>query len=527
MPSTSKDTHHHHHQYRIGDHITVKGFVTHHQELMGRKGIVAGPQTSSGKYPICLESTDGMEESVVLLSRKHMKRNRLNHHEHKHMEDTKEEPDVRAFTRSTPVPVSRSTAVDRKPDNIAMSAPPVAAFVPYTTSNIAVSPSAAVAAAAEKIGSFVNGEDVEQAVEQAIEHVSDELFEEESLQTDCLSWRFKDIKKKYEHDPEESFVRSTFTWAMMLQIALSIYYIIGYYRNLSITNNFYIWPTVNEYESPSFILVRSDEDRFQCEGDTFYLACHGPLYQETNYTAVEDLAKCDSEVSGGFLEFLPTVAIFLLFVATVVYFSIQRIRRRQYNQVLGLVQFKKSKSDGIVRPVKFGIAFTFLCNFAKCVPSLFESNICGRFAWGHISVDETNLLEIVKFVGVLVMAVSFMILFHLGCGYAYNLCRRGGKDCCFTRNKCLVFLLLRLILLTCFLASVVLRFADINIDISFDLEYPEWFTLSSISVIDVVVSALADVYLLADMYCIDGNGGCLYGKRNQISAVKTVKDEQQ
>eukprot|EP00956_Cyclotella_meneghiniana_P025703 scaffold54172_cov23-Cyclotella_meneghiniana.AAC.1 len=95
---------------------------------MGRKGIVAGPQTSSGKYPICLESTDGMEESVVLLSRKHMKRNRLNHHEHKHMEDTKEELDVQAFTRSTPIPVSRSTAVDRKPDNIAMSAPPVAAF---------------------------------------------------------------------------------------------------------------------------------------------------------------------------------------------------------------------------------------------------------------------------------------------------------------------------------------------------------------------------------------------------------------
>ena len=182
-----------------------------------------------------------------------------------------------------------------------------------------------------------------------------------------------------------------------------------------------------------------------------------------NYTA-EDLANCNSEKYTGLSSWYVSAAIFLLFLATVVYFSIQRIRRRQYNQVLGLIQFKKSKVDGIVRPVKFGIAFTFLCNFAKGVPSLFESNLCGRFAFGFISVDETNPLVVVKLVGVLVMALAFMILFHLGCGYAYNLCRRGGKDCSFTRNKCLVFSFLRFILLTCFLASVVIRFAGINID---------------------------------------------------------------
>ena len=126
MSSTTKDTQHHHH-YRIGDQVTVKGFVTHHQELMGRNGIVTGSQTSSGKYPVCLESTDSMEGSVVLLSRKHIKkRARLHHHEHRHIENNKEpEAEVRAFAYSTPIPASCPTAADSSPVNIAMSAPPV------------------------------------------------------------------------------------------------------------------------------------------------------------------------------------------------------------------------------------------------------------------------------------------------------------------------------------------------------------------------------------------------------------------
>ena len=124
MSSTTKDTQHHHH-YRIGDQVTVKGFVTHHQELMGRNGIVTGSQTSSGKYPVCLESTDSMEGSVVLLSRKHIKkRARLHHHEHRHIENNKEpEAEVRAFAYSTPTPASCPTAVPSPCKKLIIGAP--------------------------------------------------------------------------------------------------------------------------------------------------------------------------------------------------------------------------------------------------------------------------------------------------------------------------------------------------------------------------------------------------------------------
>ena len=76
---------------------------------------------------MCLESTDSMEGSVVLLSRKHIKkRARLHHHEHRHIENNKEpEAEVRAFAYSTPTPASCPTAADSSPVNIAMSAPPV------------------------------------------------------------------------------------------------------------------------------------------------------------------------------------------------------------------------------------------------------------------------------------------------------------------------------------------------------------------------------------------------------------------
>jgi hypothetical protein len=89
-----------------------------------------------------------------------------------------------------------------------------------------------------------------------------------------------------------------------------------------------------------------------------------------------------------------------------------------------------------------------------------------------------------------------MALYFIGLTYGCNLCFHGGEDCHCTKSKCLVFFVLRSVLVVVVvLSSLVPRIVGFSFDIDFDWTYPQWSILSLVSWIDLDLSTLMDIYL--------------------------------
>jgi hypothetical protein len=329
-----------------------------------------------------------------------------------------------------------------------------------------------------------------------------EMFPE-NLDSTGLSWSFGELNTVV------GCRGGKFTFYMTVQSGLAIYYIIGYLMNLGTTMEYYSWPPTLGDEgdwTTDVFLVRSVETSFVCEEQTFYLRCEGPKYESSNEYFDESVAinNCIPTSPTGFN--LVLTCVYILFVLGVVIFACTRFESGKYNQLLGLVQFKHDGNTNELKPVKFGVAFTLFCNFAKGIPSIFQTDLCGRWARGFPEdpttimdtskdfADPATVMDATKEVANLVMAVAFIIVFLVGFCYGIRnslCCRRGENDC-----QCSDIFALRVILLVTVACSVISRITGFNFEINFDFNYPQWATLSLISLIDVAVSAGADLYLI-------------------------------
>jgi hypothetical protein len=320
-----------------------------------------------------------------------------------------------------------------------------------------------------------------------------ELFPE-NLDATGLSWSFRELNTVF------AFGKGGFTWYMLVQLLLAVYYIVGYYMNLGTTMEYYSWPPTldhfGDWTTDTF-MVRSAETSFVCEEQTFYIRCEGPKYDpsdeyfdESSYEAT----NCIRTSPTGFNVLMSSV--YVVFLLGVVFFVGAVFNNRKYNQLLGLVQFKHDNDgqNNTVKPVKFGVAFTLFCNFAKGIPSIFQRDLCGRWARGFpdptsILADPPTVMDATIEVANLVMGVAFILVFIVGfhhacCGAAEE------KDC-----TCLDIFIMRGILLVCVACSLISRVAGFNFEINFDFDYIQWATLSVVSLIDVTVSAGSDLYL--------------------------------
>ena len=169
------------------------------------------------------------------------------------------------------------------------------------------------------------------------------------------------------------------TYIMAIQFLLAIYYVVGYFLELQHFHNYYkSSPEEDANEASQWLSFRTDVDSFECEGYQLYRIDKGPTphrYQTDSTMRGEGAWK----ISVAFWIFM--VFSFCLFIFT-------RLYRGHYNQLIGFVTFE-SKHHSPPKIIKFGLAFTVICNFSKGAGSLFLTETCDLMSYAVFSMNET------------------------------------------------------------------------------------------------------------------------------------------
>jgi hypothetical protein len=153
---------------------------------------------------------------------------------------------------------------------------------------------------------------------------------------------------------------------MFIQLFLAIFYAVGFSVTLAQSNNYYIYPPIDPEDDMTgdAPIIRSQELSFQCNGHTYYKECQGPGYENGyNYDPT-----CDEPASSYESTVIAYSIFFSLMIISFVGFCYHRLYYGFYNELSGLVKFKKKVSeDGqvIYKPVKFAVAYSLFCNYAK------------------------------------------------------------------------------------------------------------------------------------------------------------------
>ncbi|CAB9499093.1 expressed unknown protein [Seminavis robusta] len=295
-------------------------------------------------------------------------------------------------------------------------------------------------------------------------------------------------------------------------------------------NSYYVWPPtedsaweeIEDLDDLTQLLyldnwtVRSTEKTFQCDNHTFFIECYGPRYANASLPISSfsfETEKCSSDMYGGdgSNNWIWSAAFMGILPVSVICFTQFVLNRGHYNLLLGLVQFREV--EGEARPIKFGVAFTLFCNFSKSGVAIMNTELCGRFAQGYkVDTSLGEAMGVIKFLADFVMLacmfvsvnVPIMLLF-VWCIMSCCSSARESTECmagwC-AMCKCPAVVGFRIMLFFSVIASLVVRiFSWSNIAINFDLEYPQWFAVSTISSIDLVLSGAMDLYLIIEKWC--------------------------
>lgn len=349
-----------------------------------------------------------------------------------------------------------------------------------------------------------------------------------------ISWNPKKINDEVDEEgrmcgENDEGKKSKLRWPMFLQIALAAYYFVSFGLLIAKSYTYYVWPIPENDPYYNIVggdwVIRSDEDSFVCEGFQFYKVCEGPKYKGS--TATEECPYDTYDDEDNFLYTVPgqwllAITIWLLFMLPLLFFCFYNLYEGRYNAVLGLVSYQDEKLEvhtpntsdveevPYARPVKLAFAFTLFCNFAKGAPSSMKSDACGRMVvfGGNLS-SSTGMFE--AWVAIIYFA-CFIIILLSNFEYVGHLC---WKRCCRSSDssclllavfncyhKCMeaccslwiVVMLCRLVLLVAAVCNFLLRIVRFNWNIDFDWDFPSWAVLSIVSFIDLVVSAIADIY---------------------------------
>lgn len=354
-----------------------------------------------------------------------------------------------------------------------------------------------------------------------------------------ISWNPANINNKLDEEgrmcgKDAEGRKSKLRLFMFLQIALAIYYFVSFALAVAKSNTYYIWPVPENDPYASlgwYWIIRSDEVSFVCEGTQFYKVCEGPKYQDSAATEecplTETYDDYEEYVYAAIREWMTAIMIYLMYMLPLLFFCFYNLYKGRYNAVLGLVRYQDVKLkvanpnvsdveeaprgdknqrsyDTYARPAKFTVAFTLFCNFAKGAPSIMKSDACGRLVLFGGSLSSSTFEAFVA----IIYFVCFIIMLLTTFEYAGHLC---WKTCCRGRGLCclldcyheaceaccslwLVVTFCRAVFLVAAVCSLMLRIVRFDWDIDFDLNFPSWAVLSIVSLVDLVLSAIGDIY---------------------------------
>jgi hypothetical protein len=291
-------------------------------------------------------------------------------------------------------------------------------------------------------------------------------------------WDLSGLDKRY---ADNGFSNKLSSW-MFVQLALAIFYVVAFSITMAQSESYYIWPPLDEEDllTGDAPIVRTEELLFECNGHIYYQECYGPKYSSGNYYDPNRKDYCDDPEST-YAGLVTTYSIFFgLMILTFVAFCYHRIYYGFYNELSGLVKFKKNDTGGggfVYKPVKFAVAYSLFCNYAKGGIAVFQSDLCGRlgFFGDSVSVAATFFASIY---------LLCYLIFILGIWYipCYLCCDCCGNSCCSCVDKHRAYRSGRIMLLVASVSLLLSRCITsfTNFSINFGKSLQMSFVLSQI-----------------------------------------------
>jgi hypothetical protein len=120
-------------------------------------------------------------------------------------------------------------------------------------------------------------------------------------------------------------------------------------------------------------------------------------------------------------------------------FCYHRLYYGFYNELNGLVKFEKKVAEGgqvIFKPVKFAVAYSLFCNYAKGGIAVFQGDLCGRLAFEGDSVSKGDSVSVVATLFALIYLCCFvLIIVGICCIPCYLCCNICGNYSCSCMEK--------------------------------------------------------------------------------------------